>query len=73
MISVNAKRIVTIAFLVGAIRGNDYTIAVISLIAGAVSVYTVRDIKNRTQIFRSLSYIMLAYGVSIIALSFERQ
>jgi cyclic-di-AMP phosphodiesterase PgpH len=63
---------VIIAFLVAGIRGNDYSIALASLVAGALSVYTVRDIKNRNQIFRSLGFIFLGYAVSIIALGMER-
>ncbi len=63
---------VIIAFLVAGIRGNDYSIALASLVGGALSVYTVRDVKNRTQIFRSLGFIFLGYGLTIIALGMER-
>jgi len=63
---------VTMAFLIAGIRGNDYSIALASLVAGALSVYTVRDIKHRTQIFRSLVFIFLGYGLVIVALGFER-
>lgn len=63
---------VTVAFLIAGIRGNDYSIALASLIAGTLSAYTVRDIKNRTQIFRSLGFIMLGYTGVIIALGLER-
>lgn len=63
---------VTLAFLVAGIRGNDYSIALASLVAGALSVYTVRDMKNRTQIFRSLGFIFLGYALSITALALER-
>jgi putative nucleotidyltransferase with HDIG domain len=63
---------VIIAFIVGGIRGNDYSIALVSLVAGALSVYSVRDMKNRTQIFRSLGFIFLGYGLSIVALGLER-
>jgi putative nucleotidyltransferase with HDIG domain len=63
---------VAIAFLVAGIRGNDYTIALTSLVAGAFGAYTVRDIRNRTQIFRSIVFIFLGYAVSMIALSFEQ-
>ncbi len=63
---------VTIAFLIAGIRGNDYSIALASLVAGALSVYTVRDIKHRTQIFRSLIFIFLGYALVIIALGLER-
>lgn len=63
---------VIIAFLVAGIRGNDYSIALASLVAGALAVYTVRDMKNRTQIFRSLGFIFLGYALAIIALGLER-
>ncbi|MEK7249963.1 MAG: HDIG domain-containing metalloprotein [Bacteroidota bacterium] len=63
---------VIIAYLVAGIRGNDYAIALASLVAGALSVYTVRDVRNRTQIIRSLGFIFLGYAITIIALGFER-
>lgn len=63
---------VIIALLVGGIRGNDYTIMLVSVIGGALAAYTVRDIKHRTQIFRSMLFIFIGYAVSIIALGLER-
>jgi putative nucleotidyltransferase with HDIG domain len=63
---------VIIAFLVAGIRGNDYSVALASLVAGALSVYTVRDMKNRTQIFRSLGFIFLGYSLTIVALALQR-
>ncbi len=63
---------VIIAFVVGGIRGNDYSIALASLVGGSLSVYTVRDIRNRTQIFRSMGFIFLGYGLTILALALER-
>ncbi len=63
---------VTIALLVGGIRGNDYTIMLVSVIGGALAAYTVRDIKHRTQIFRSMVFIFLGYSITIIALGLER-
>jgi len=63
---------VIISFLVAGIRGNDYSVALASLVAGALSVYTVRDMQNRTQIFRSFGFILLGYGLSIVALGLER-
>ncbi len=63
---------VIVSFVVAGIRGNDYSVALASLIAGALSVYTVRDMQNRTQIFRSFGFILLGYSVTIIALGLER-
>lgn len=63
---------VILALIVGALRGNDYTFATMNMIAGGLSVYTVRDIKNRSQIFRSFLIILLGYTASIIAFGLER-
>lgn len=63
---------VTMALLIGGIKGNDYAIALTALVAGSLGAYTVRDIRNRTQIFRSLMFIFLGYSLSILAISFER-
>lgn len=60
------------ALIVGGLRGNDYALAVMNLFAGALAAYTVRDIKNRNQIFRSFLYILLGYVLSIIAFGLER-
>lgn len=63
---------VIIAFVAGALRGNDYTLVAMNICAGSLAVYTVRDIKNRSQIFRSFSYILFGYAVAIFAFGFER-
>lgn len=63
---------VTTALIVSAIRGNDYSIFLASLIAGSLAVYTVRDIKNRNQIFRSILFIMAGYFISILSIGLER-
>jgi len=63
---------IVIALIAGGLRGNDYVFAVTNILAGAFAAYTVRDIKNRNQIFRSFLYILLAYITSIIAFGLER-
>ncbi len=63
---------VTISLIVAGLRGNDYVFAVINIVAGGLAAYTVRDIKNRTQIFRSFFFILIGYAVSIIAFGLER-
>ncbi len=63
---------VIIAYIVAGIRGNDYSIALCAFVAGALSVYTVRDMRYRTQIFRSMGFIFLGYVVAIVALGLER-
>ena len=63
---------VAIALMVGAMKGNDFGAAFTALSAGALAVYTVRDIKNRTQIFRSFVFIFLGYALATLAVSLQR-
>ncbi|MCX7874732.1 MAG: HDIG domain-containing protein [Melioribacteraceae bacterium] len=63
---------VVLSLIIGALRGNDYSFAVTNIITGGLAAYTVRDIKNRTQIFRSFFYIFIGYSASIITFAFER-
>ena len=63
---------VIMVLVTGALRGNDYTFSAINLFAGALSVYTVRDIKNRSQIFRSFLFVLLAYIITVLAFGLER-
>ena len=60
------------ALIVGGLRGNDYALTIMNLFAGALAAYTVRDIKNRNQIFRSFLFILFGYVLSIVAFGMER-
>ncbi|OGU36386.1 MAG: hydrolase [Ignavibacteria bacterium GWB2_35_6b] len=62
---------IVVALIVGALRGNDYVFAVMNIVAGGLGAYTVRDIKNRNQIFRSFFYILIGYIISITAFGLE--
>lgn len=63
---------VVCALIVGALRGNDYVITVMNIVSGGLAAYTVRDIKNRNQIFRSFLFIFSGYVISIVAFGLER-
>lgn len=63
---------VTACFLVAGIRGADYFAALSGLSAGVLAIYAVRDIRSRTQLFRSIAYSFGGYVVAIIALSLGR-
>jgi hypothetical protein len=60
------------SLVIGALRGNDYSFAAMNIFAGALSVFTVRDIKNRSQIFRSFLFIFLGYIIAIFAFGLEQ-
>lgn len=63
---------VVVSLIAGGLRGNDYIFSVMNIVAGGLAAYTVRDIKNRSQIYRSFYYILLAYVAGIIGFGFER-
>lgn len=63
---------VAVALIAGGLRGNDYVFSVMNILSGALAAYTVRDIKNRNQIFRSFLYILLGYVTGIVAFGLER-
>jgi putative nucleotidyltransferase with HDIG domain len=64
--------IIVICILVSAVRGGDYDILIPNFCASVLVVYSVRDIKNRSQIFTSMIYILIGYTVSILAIGLER-
>lgn len=63
---------VTMSLMIAGIRGNDYTTAIVMLFSGTLAAYTVRDIQNRTQMFRSIFYIFIGFLLPILIFGFER-
>ena len=59
-------------YLVASIRGGDYTIAFISFCGSVLAIYSVRDIKNRSQIFRSFFFILGGYILAVLAIGLDR-
>ena len=63
---------VAVSLIVAGIRGNDYSVALAGLCAGAFAAYTVRDLRNRAQLFASIGYVFIGYCVAVGALSLEQ-
>lgn len=63
---------VVCCLIVAGIRGADYSLALALLSAGVMAAYTVRDIKSRTQLYRSIAYSILGFVVAIVSLGLER-
>lgn len=61
-----------ICFLIAVIRGGDFSIAFISFCGSVLAIFSERDIKNRSQIFRSFFFILIGYSFSIIAVNLVR-
>lgn len=53
------------ALQLAATRGNDMPLAITYMFAGLLAAFTVRDIQDRTQMFKSIFYIFLGFLVSI--------
>ncbi|TRZ65770.1 HDIG domain-containing protein, partial [bacterium] len=63
---------VIICFLVAAVRGGDFTIILVSFAGSVLAIFSVRDIKNRSQIFRSFFFVLIGYSISILAIALDR-
>lgn len=63
---------VTMALVVSGVRGNDYDTATSMMFAGTLAAYTVRDIQNRTQMFKSIFFIFIGFAVPITFFGLER-
>ena len=63
---------VVACLFVAGVRGADYTVAIALLSAGVLAAYTVRDIRNRTQLYRSIAYSVFGFSLAIFALGLER-
>lgn len=61
-----------ICFLIAVIRGGEFSIAFISFCGSVLAIFSERDIKNRSQIFRSFFFILVGYSLSIIAVNLVR-
>jgi putative nucleotidyltransferase with HDIG domain len=53
---------VIIAIVLGAIGGNNYHLALMTIIVGTISLYSVQKIRNRGQMFRAIFYVILGYA-----------
>lgn len=60
------------ATTVSGVRGNDYSIGLILLIAGMFGAYTVNNIQKRTQIFTSILAVFGGFTITILSIDLER-
>ncbi|MGE5478860.1 MAG: HD family phosphohydrolase [Chloroflexota bacterium] len=63
---------VTMSLMLAGVRGNDYITGASMMFAGILASYTVRDIQNRTQIFRSIFFIFIGFATAIVVFGLER-
>ncbi len=63
---------VTCSLMFAAVRSNDLSGAFALLLSGTLAAYSVRDLRNRTQLFRSIAFIAVGFVLVIISTSLER-
>lgn len=63
---------VTMSLMAAGIRGNDYSVGITMMLAGILSIYSIRNIKERSQLYKSILFIFLGYVLSILFLGLER-
>lgn len=63
---------VSMAFVAGAVRGDDYAITVVLMFGGALAVYSSRNIQSRTQIFTSILSIVSGLVITTLVIDLQR-
>lgn len=63
---------VTSSLMYAAVRANDAGGALALIIAGTLGAYSVRDLRTRTQLFRSIGFILIGFVLVITAMVLER-
>ena len=57
---------ITLALVGGLVFGYDFPYTFVTLIVGVLAVFSVRDVKNRSQILASAGLVLLAYVVVLV-------
>lgn len=59
-------------FLIASIRGGDYVVAYTSFCGCVLAIFSVQNVKNRSQLFRSFYFILIGYSISILAVGLDK-
>ncbi len=62
---------VTLALMLAGVRANDYETAFVLLIGGAFANYTVRDLRSRNQMFKSIGSMLVGYTLAIVGFGLQ--
>ncbi len=57
------------SLMIGAMRGNEFSVVFISFLAGTAAVQTVRKVRNRNWIIHSGAWISLVYLIAVVIIS----
>ena len=60
------------SIIIGGLRGNDFNVVIVSIIAGTIAVVTVSKVRTRNWLVKSILWIVGSYIISISALELLR-
>jgi putative nucleotidyltransferase with HDIG domain len=63
---------VSLGLLIGAMRGNEYSITMVSIFVGMVAIVSVSRVRSRVWLFKALVSISVGYFFAIAAIDFVR-
>ena len=61
---------IIIILILGVVAPNPFEFVYLQIITGMVAIYSVIDLRNRSQLFISVGFILLAYSVSYLSFAF---
>lgn len=61
---------IVIIIILGIVAPNPYEFVYLQIVAGMVAIYSVIDLRNRSQLFISVGFILAAYALSYLAFAF---
>ncbi len=63
---------IVVSLGIGGYLGSEFTLIIISMISGVTAVFSVYKIRQRSQFFRAVLFILLAYFISLISMGLFR-
>ena len=63
---------VVVSLGIGGFLGSEFTLIIVSMIAGITAVFSVYKVRQRRQFLHSMLYILLAYFVSLVSMGLFR-
>ncbi len=63
---------VTMSLLISGVRSHDYELGISMMLAGFLAIYSVREIQNRAQIYKSILLIFIGFLLPIVFFGMEQ-
>ncbi|MFC1562652.1 HD family phosphohydrolase [candidate division KSB1 bacterium] len=63
---------IVVSLGIGGFLGSEFTLIIVSMISGIAGVFSVYKVRQRSQFFQSIFFILLAYFISLISMGLFR-